>query len=178
MSDAAELIAAVRAKAAGTPYTVTETAQGFDLGLDIVNAHWYALFAKQGLSRTFVHHVKLDEPAKRFTITDDSRTVSWSKGVDGSMVPRMSLKGQRQWGTTYEFSTENVVALDDHGQVAKVVDYTFSSNEGRALITGPAKEAGWTQRMDVFTRIGLVFGLIGGVGAVIAVVLLLFFGQH
>ena len=52
----------------GTPYTVTARNDGFDVGLDIVNAGLFGIYSAQGLKRVFLHRVKVDEkhyPSRR-----------------------------------------------------------------------------------------------------------------
>ena len=41
----------------GTPYVVRETDAGFDVTLDIVDAQWFGILNKAGLSKVYTHHV-------------------------------------------------------------------------------------------------------------------------
>jgi hypothetical protein len=59
MSGDREFFERVQEAAEGTPYVVTETADGFDVALHIVDAQWFGLFNKAGLQRLYIHHVKL-----------------------------------------------------------------------------------------------------------------------
>lgn len=172
-STAAGLLEGVRGRAAGSPYVVEVTEKGFDVKLNIVDAQWYALFSKQGLRRTWVYHVKVDEAAGTYAITDDEYTVSWSNGVGGNLIPTLTKSMERQMGTTYEFSTEKVWAWDQSGQFGKVVDYTFNSAEGRALIDTVAQGDGWKKTMSARTKVGVAFAIVGGLGALITVVAVL-----
>ena len=70
MGTSAELITAVRAAAAGTPYAVRETPKGFDLTIDVADAQWLAVFKAHGLKKVFTHKVALDEARQSMTITD------------------------------------------------------------------------------------------------------------
>jgi hypothetical protein len=166
-----EFLEAVRTAAEGTPYAVTPTDAGFDVGLDLVDAQWYGLFNKQGLTRTFVHHVAVSEDGT-YSITDDSRSLEWVAGV-----PRMSLGASRTVGRVKEFGFEKVWALDEHGRPGKVVDYRFGSEEGRSLVTAVGDRLGLRQKRGRAEAVGLWFGvaaLVGMVlGGVIALVLLL-----
>jgi hypothetical protein len=46
MGTSAGLITSLRAAAAGTPYAVRETPQGFDLTIDVADARWLAVFRR------------------------------------------------------------------------------------------------------------------------------------
>ena len=134
--------------AQGTPYVVTPTAEGFDVGIDIVDARWFELYEKVGLSRTFVHHVAVD--GTTYTVTDDSRTLEWEAGS-----ARLGATLERFSGRKYELSFQRTIAVSERGRVEKVVDYTFSSEEGRRLITTAAQEEGLEERMPLNAKIGL-----------------------
>lgn len=175
MKDADKLLAEVRRRLQDTPYAVTPTDEGFDVGLDIVDARWYALAYKEGLKRTFVHHVALDPEAGTLQITDDARTVAWKAGADNEGgVPRPVLGGsvERAQGRIGERSFKKVWAVDESGDFARVVDYTFDSSEGRRPIRAAAQEQGWREQAGAAQKIALVVALGGVVLAVVVVVLL------
>ena len=100
----------VRAAAEGTPYAVTETDDGFDVALDIVDAQWYGLLNKAGLHRTWTHHVKLDDDGA-YSITDQSQTVEWVAGA-----PRIAGSIEVTKGRAIEFGKEKIWAFDEHGR--------------------------------------------------------------
>lgn len=107
------------------------------------------------------------ETAKGFdlTITDVSNTVNWSAG-GGS--PRLSASKRVQRGRVLEKSFRKEWGVDlDTGAVGRVVDYTFSSSEGRDLIRHVATAQGWSE-----SRPGVQKGaIVVGVGTVVALVL-------
>ena len=138
----------VSRNAEGTPYVVTPTSEGFDVGIDIVDARWFELYENVGLSRTVVHHVAVD--GTTYTVNDDSRTLEWAAGS-----PRLGATLERSTGRKHELSFQKTVAVSDRGRVEKVVDYTFSSEEGRRLISTAAQEEGLEERMPLNAKIGL-----------------------
>lgn len=140
----------------GTPYTVTARDDGFDVGLDIVNARWFGIYSAQGLKRVFVHRVKVDE--KHYTITDRTYSVSWSAGA-----PRLKLQAEAFVGRKYQFSAQKTWGLNGTGKPAKVVDYSFSSEEGRGLIKAAAREVGLKERMPLSVKAPLIFGVVVGI---------------
>jgi hypothetical protein len=157
----------VQRAADGTPYAVSETELGFDVTLDIVDEKWFGLYHMQGLHRVHTYHVEMTDD-RRYSITDDARTLEWLAGV-----PTLSASVERTRGRVWERSAEKIWAIDDQGTVfSRVVDYSFDSEEGRGLITAVAESLGWRQQRGTDETIGLVFAVIGGVGALVTVVLL------
>jgi hypothetical protein len=152
----------------GTPYTVTARDDGFDVGLDIVDARWLGIYSTQGLKRAFLHRVAVD--GDHYTVTDRTYSVSWSAGI-----PRLKMQAEAFVGRKYQFSSQKTWALNGKGEPAKVVDYTFSSAEGRGLIKAAAREVGLKERMPLSVKAPLIFGIVVGVlsiGGVLAAWLL------
>ena len=162
-----ELFRGVQAAAQGTPYRVVETDAGFDVTLDIVDAQWFGLLNKSGLSKVYTHHVSVPEPGV-YSVTDDSRTVEWVAGV-----PQVTGSSERVVGRVKEFGFEKVWAFDEHGNFGVQAEYRFNSEEGRELLVAVADRLGMQQRRGAAEKTGLVFAVIGGVGALIAVVVVL-----
>jgi hypothetical protein len=152
----------VARNAEGTPYVVTPTAEGFDVGIDIVDARWFELYRKVGLSRTFVHHVAVD--GTTYTVTDDSRTLEWEAGS-----PRLGATLERFVGRKYEFSFQKTIAITEEARLDTVVNYTFSSEEGRKLIKRAAREQGLEEHLPTSAKWALWFAI-----AVLAVMAVLF----
>jgi len=166
MSRGREFFEKVRDAAEGTPYLVTATEDGFDVALDIVDAEWFGLFNKAGLNRMFIHHVKM-EADDAFSITDESRSLEWVAGT-----PRIAASAARSYGRVIEFGSQKVWAFDEHGNFGVQADYRFDSREGHDLIRGVAGQLGLDERRGTAEKIGLVFGIVGGVGALVTVVVI------
>ncbi len=162
---------AVRALAAGSPYAVEPTEKGFDVHVDVADAQWYALFQKQGLRSTVVHHVAVDEEKRSFTVTDDSRTVSWQAGLDGSR-PVLRGSAQRMVGRTIELGARKEWAWDEKLHYGKVLDYTLDTEESRSLIRTAAGGLGYRERLPGVVKGAIVMAVIGGGGAVVTLVVL------
>jgi hypothetical protein len=142
----------VSRNAEGTPYVVTATDRGFDVGIDIVDAQWFELYRKVGLERTFVHHVAVD--GSTYTVTDDSRTLEWEAGH-----PRLGATLERFVGRRYEFSFQKTIAVTEKARLETVVDYTFSSQEGRRLIKRAAREVGLKEHLPASATYALWFAI-------------------
>jgi hypothetical protein len=150
----------------GTPYVVTPTDDGFDVTLDIVDEQWFGLFHREALKRVYTHHVAVRDD-DTYSVTDDSRTVEWQAGI-----PRLSGSVERTRGRVKELSAEKIWAIDEHGTIGKVVDYSFSSETGRGVIRAAADQLGLRERRGLEERIGIAFAVLGGVGALITLVVL------
>ena len=158
-----ELMERVRAAAEGTPYVVTETERGFDVTLDVVNASWYGVLNKAGVRKVFTHHVSVEDGT--YTIVDDVRSLEWVAGT-----PRIAATAERQYGRVIEFGAQKVWAFDEQGNFGVQAEYRFSSEEGRQLVDGIARQMGLRPRRGTAEKVGLVMGVIGGVGALVAAV--------
>ena len=158
---------AVEEAAAGTPYVVRATDAGFDVTLDIVDAQWFGILNKAGLQKVYTHHVAVPE-AGAYTVTDESQTIEWVAGV-----PRTSGSAERVYGRVKEFGVQKVWAFDEHGRFGVQADYRFNSEEGRDLITGVAGQLGLTSQRGGAEKTGLIFAVIGGVGALVTAVVLI-----
>ena len=131
---------------------------------------------QQHLEKTFTYRVRLDEAAKVMSITDDSYELHWKRGVDvsgGVPVPTLGARLSRSMGRLESKTFQKVYAVNEEGQFGKVVDYSFDSGEGRRYIREPARELGWTEKAGTAQRIGIAFAVLGGVGALVTVVVLL-----
>lgn len=158
---AEELRRGVEAAAAGTPYVVTPTERGFDVSLDLVDAQWFGLFNAAGLRKQYTHHVAVRGDGT-YTVTDDAREVEWVAGV-----PRVAAGTARQVGRVKELGVQKVWAFDERGRFGPVVDFRFSSEEGRDLVTGVADQLGLRLRRGTEETIGLLFALVAVVGLVV-----------
>lgn len=176
MSVAEDFYARVSRAAEGTAFLVERTEKGFDVRTNVVDAQYYTILFKEGIKRVFTHHVAVDEQGGSYTITDDAYDLEWKAGVDvDEGVPRPELRAaaSRQLGTVKRFSTQKTWAIDDSGQYGKVVDYSFSSEDGRRMIREAAEAVGLRQRMGTVTKIGLAAAVLGVVVAIVAIVLAL-----
>jgi hypothetical protein len=157
---------AVRALAERSPYAVEQTDKGFDVQVDVADAHWFALVERQGLRTTVRHVVAVHEARRTFTITDDVRSLSWQAGGR----PVLAASASRSYGRTVEFGRQKVWAWDDKLRLGKVLDYTLDTEESRALIRTAAGALGYTERMPLVMKFALGMAVLGGGGGLVAAV--------
>ncbi len=133
------------------PYQIVDgTSERVDLIAEwkIVDAQWYEIFAKAGLSKVFRIYLKLDETNHAVRASDREYSVSWSAGVPSLSLSVTAFKGQQQsiqFGTAYAFTEEL--------EPGQVYNYRFDTRE----IKGPIQEAvtscGWTYQGVAFGKL-------------------------
>jgi hypothetical protein len=161
----AQFYEAVRQELDGTPYILTPTPQGFDLALDLENAQWFGVFNKAGLRSSYVHHVTV-APDGTYRILDDKITFQWRAGVP------TGFRYERAQGRLTEVSFKKSWGITERGEFGQITDYRFNSAEGHRLIRTAANSLGLKEKMPAAMVIGLIFGIIGGLGAVLVLVVL------
>jgi hypothetical protein len=131
------------------PYQIVDgQSQKVDLIAEwkIVDAQWYAVFAKANLTKVFLIKMKLDSEKHEVRAMDEEYTVQWRAGI-----PSLSLskfKGQSayvQYDTAYAFTED--LSL---GQVYK---YRFSTGEIKKPIKEAIKSCGWTYKGIAFGKL-------------------------
>jgi hypothetical protein len=109
----------------------------------IVDAQWYEIFAKAGLSKIFRIYLKFNETNHEVRAMDREYSVQWSAGI-----PALTFKGQTtsvEFGTAFAF-TENLAP----GQVYK---YKFNSNEIKKPIQDVVLSCGWVYKGVAFGKL-------------------------
>ena len=114
----------------------------------IVDAQWYELFAKAGLSKVFKIYLKFDPNAHQVRALDREYTVSWSAGVPTLAVAASAFRGQKQsieFGTAYAF-TETLAP-------GQVYNYRFATRELKQPIQETVTSCGWTYKGVTFGKL-------------------------
>ena len=125
-------------------------AEGADLVAEwkIVDAQWYEIFAKAGLTKIFRIYLKLDPGRHELRAQDHEYTISWKAGIPSLSLAASSFKGQMtavEFGTAYAFTEELAP-----GQVYK---YRFNTNEIKKPIQELAAACGWTYKGISFGKL-------------------------
>ncbi|MGH8880923.1 MAG: hypothetical protein ACRD0P_26810, partial [Stackebrandtia sp.] len=134
-----------------------------DVAVDVPHQQVQGLLYRRQVQQVMRHRVKVDEPAHKLTINDESHRLEWRAGV-AHVGAQLSKSSGRQVQITFGKTV---------GADGAESGFRFNSEEGRRKITDTAKALGWTIGMSTQTKIGLVAGIIGGVGALVAVVAVL-----
>src|SRR5262245_62109609 len=82
-----ELVARIRTAFHGTPYTLIPTRAGFDVTTAIGSPEWHELLYRQKVHQMVIHHVTLDEPRMKISVTDEIFRLEWHVGIGPGGVP-------------------------------------------------------------------------------------------
>ena len=125
-------------------------AEGVDLIAEwkIVDARWYEVFAKAGLSKVFRIYLKLDEAAKQVRAQDRAYEVSWRAGIPTLSIEASAFRGQmtsREFGASYGFTEDLTI-----GQQYR---YRFHTGEIKKPVQDAVTACGWTYKGVVFGKL-------------------------
>ncbi len=126
------------------PWKIADgAADGVDVVAEwkIVDAQWYEIFAKAGLSRSFRILMKLDPAKHEVRAQDREYEVSWTAGVPKLSIAASAFRGQKQeisFGTAYAFTEEL--------KPGEVYNYRFNTNELKKPLQDAVTSSGWTYR--------------------------------
>lgn len=147
---AAEVLKRIRALNRPTsPWRVINGAsEGVDLIAEwkIVDAKWYEIFAKAGLTRVFRIFLKVDEENRHIRAQDREYEIEWRAGVPSLSLAARGFKGQK-WSTEYEAS----YGITEDFSIGVQYKYFFKTSEIKKPIQDAVVASGWTYK-------GIVFG--------------------
>lgn len=133
------------------PYVVRDGApEGCDLVAEwrIVEAKWYELFAKAGLTKVFKILMKFDEPKGEVRAVDQEWTVEWRAGV-----PSLSLSAEAFRGQKVEMSFGTAFAFKETLEYGKVYEYRFKTSEIKDPLQDVAARNGWGWKGVAFGKL-------------------------
>lgn len=150
---AATLRAAMLASNRDTaPFVIRDgSPEGVDLVAEwkIVDARWYEIFAKAGLSKAFKVLMKFDEAAGVVRAVDQEWTVEWRAGVPSLSLSAEAFRGQKvemSFGTAYAFK-------EDLSGWGKVYEYRFKTSELKDPLVEIAQQHGWGWKGVAFGKL-------------------------
>jgi hypothetical protein len=133
------------------PFTVRDgRADGVDLVAEwrIVDASWYEVFAKAGLSKVFRVLIRLDPGEAEVRAVDQEWSVEWRAGVPSLTLAAEAFRGQKksvEFGTAYAFT--------EQGPYGQVYRYRFSTSELKAPLQEATLACGWTWKGVAFGKL-------------------------
>jgi hypothetical protein len=111
----------------------------------IVDAKWFAVFARERLQKTYRAFIILDERRRTARYYEEMGTVQWLVGTQGLLSPpkigyqNQFFKGrilfQKSWGVQY--------GIKDDGTLGKVYQYKFDIGYVRDPVKRAVEESGW-----------------------------------
>ena len=133
------------------PYQIIEgAAENVDLIAEwkIVDARWYEIFAKAGLTKVFRIYIKFDEAKHEVRAKDEEFTLEWRAGVPSLSVSASKFSGQK---TSIEFGT--AYAFTEEFKPGQVYNYRFNTNEIKKPIQEAVTACGWTYKGIAFGKL-------------------------
>jgi hypothetical protein len=161
MKTADELFGELRAASEGSPYTVTRTATGALVHLDVADLHWMSLLGEHRIDKEYSIDLVLGEAKHTYSREQIIRTMTWTAGLSGALLPTISASRSVQRGKSFELSgTQALDMMRNRGTAG----YRFDSREMLAFVDTTMDASGWTKKMDRSSRIGLTVALsvLGG----------------
>jgi hypothetical protein len=114
----------------------------------IVDAKWYEIFAKAGLTKTFKILMRLDEATHEVRAADQSWSVEWRAGIPAMKLEVSGFRGQQtsvEFGAAYGFTEEL--------RVGEIYRYRFATKELKNPLRQIVAECGWSWRGVAFGKL-------------------------
>ena len=133
------------------PYQIIDgTSQNVDLIAEwkIVDAKWYELFAKAGITKVFRIYMKFDADKHQVRARDEEFTVEWRAGVPALSMAVSKFQGQTtsiEFGAAYAFTEELTPGV--------VYKYRFNTSEIKKPIQEAVAACGWDYKGIAFGKL-------------------------
>ncbi|MGE0423272.1 MAG: hypothetical protein AB7O88_13465 [Reyranellaceae bacterium] len=114
----------------------------------IVDAAWYEIFAKAGLTKVFKVLMRLDPQKREVRAVDQEWTVEWRAGIPALSLSAEAFRGQKvsiEFGTAYAFT--------EQGGFGQVYQYKFATAEIKKPLQDAVAASGWTWRGVAFGKL-------------------------
>lgn len=127
------------------PIEVSDNRGALTLTWKYLDAQWYEIIAKSGLTESYTLRVVFDEKKHLATLTDIKRSISWRKDLRSVQFGFFAFRGVsldvevgKAWGITERFMP------------GKIYEYHFRTSEIRNPVLNSLLEGGWDVRYGLF----------------------------
>ena len=120
------------------PVMVEERGRKLVITWKYVDARWWELLAKAGLTKIYELHVKFHASRHRVTLIDITKAVSW--GV-GPTVVHVAWTGFRGISAGYEIGVQ--YGIRENLSPGKIYEYKFSPQEIKTPVMNSILRSGW-----------------------------------
>jgi hypothetical protein len=110
-----------------------------------LDAHWWELLAKAGLTKVYELHIKFDDAQHLVTLIDVTKTVSWRAGPT-----EVRLRGCVFRGIILAYEIGKQWGIKENFELGKVYDYKFVPQEIKMPIMNSALRSGWDVRFGIW----------------------------
>ena len=110
--------------------------------LKIVDAQWYEIFAKAGLSKTYSIYLLLDETASEVRALERIGEVKWKAGVPTVSFSASGFQGRtivaKEFGSGFAFKAPHPLSF------GKVYEYRFNTGDIKGPLISIITRSGWS----------------------------------
>jgi hypothetical protein len=110
-----------------------------------VDARWWEVLARAGLTQLYELHVKLDEERHRATLIDVFKSVSWRAGPT-----EVRLRGGYLRGVVFAYEIGQRWGIKENWELGTVYDYRFVSSEIKLPVMNSVLRSGWDVRFGMW----------------------------
>lgn len=110
-----------------------------------VDARWWELLAKAGLTKVYELHIKFDDVQHLVTLIDITKSVSWRAGPT-----KVRLWGGFFRGIMLAYEIGKQWGIKENFELGKVYDYKFVPQEIKMPIMNSILRSGWDVRFGIW----------------------------
>jgi hypothetical protein len=110
-----------------------------------VDAHWWELLAKAGLTKVYELHIKFDKTQRLVTLIDVTKSVAWRAGPTS-----VRLRGGFFRGIMLAYEIGKQWGIKENFELGKVYDYKFVPQEIKMPIMNSILRSGWDVRFGIW----------------------------
>jgi hypothetical protein len=110
-----------------------------------VDATWWELLAKAGLTKVYELHMQFDETKHLVTLIDVSKSVAWRAGPT-----EVRLRGGFFRGVMLAYEVGKQWGIRENFQLGKIYDYKFQPQEIKNPIMNSILRGGWDVRFGIW----------------------------
>jgi hypothetical protein len=110
-----------------------------------VDARWWELLARAGLTKVYELHIKLDDTQHLATLIDVNKSVSWRGGPT-----EVRVWGGLFRGIIWAYEIGKLWGIRENWQLGKVYDYKFVPQEIKIPIMNSILRNGWDVRFGIW----------------------------
>jgi hypothetical protein len=110
-----------------------------------VDARWWELLAKAGLTQLYELHVKLNEEHRVVTLVDVHKSVAWRAGPT-----QVRLGGGFSRGLIFAYEIGQQWGIKENWGLGQVFDYKFVPSEVKLPVMNSVIRSGWDVRFGIW----------------------------
>jgi len=127
------------------PVTVEERKDKLVATWKYVDARWWELLARAGLTKVYELHIKFDGAQHLVTLIDVTKTVSWRAGPT-----EVRLRGGFFRGIILAYEIGKQWGIKENWELGQVYDYKFVPQEIKMPIMNSILRSGWDVRFGIW----------------------------